>query len=97
MKEYAKELFELPLELTELVEQQTSIVQNAISTGIFIGNNSKDAIVTNIDKSVDLVKNVRIITTTFRILRCFLSLIDKSNSDSLCSISIKRMISKTEK
>ena len=59
MKEYAKELFELPLELTELVEQQTSIVQNAISTGIFIGNNSKDAIVTNIDKSVDLVKNVR--------------------------------------
>lgn len=59
MKEYTKELFELPLELTELVEQQTSIVQNAISTGIFIGNNSKDAIVTNIDKSVDLVKNVR--------------------------------------
>jgi hypothetical protein len=61
MKNYLNELSKLPSELTDLAKQEIvsaqDVLDKTISTGLEIGKNSKNAIVNNVDKSVELIKN----------------------------------------
>ena len=61
MKNYLNELSKLSSELTDLAKQEIvsakDVFDKTISTGLEIGKNSKNAIVNNVDKSVELIKN----------------------------------------
>ena len=61
MKNYLNELSKLSKELTFSAKQEIvsskDVLDKTISVGLEIGKNSKNAIVDNIDKSVELIKN----------------------------------------
>lgn len=61
MKNYLNELSKLSKELTDSAKQEIvsskDVLDKTISVGLEIGKNSKNAIVNNIDKSVELIKN----------------------------------------
>jgi hypothetical protein len=61
MKNYLNELSKLSSELTDLAKQEIvsaqGVLDKTISTGLEIGKNGKKAIVNNVDKSVELIKN----------------------------------------